>query len=528
MLRINQLTVQIKGNPVVSDVSLSVSQGEIVGIVGESGSGKSVTALAVMGLLPKSASIGNGSIRFESAGCSETELVGISAEEHRKLRGKQLAMIFQEPHTSLNPSMRCGKQIVEAVSLHTTLKGESARQRAIGLLREMQLPDPEKIYRSYPHQLSGGQKQRVIIAIALAGNPTLLIADEPTTALDVTVQREILTLIKEISRKHNIGVLFISHDLGVIETVSSRVVVMQKGRIAETGTTRRILRAPNEPYTRKLVAVRKKMLEPLNKPNRRSTTAVLSIKDLSVSYGTKSRKKVFRAVERVSFELFTGETLGLVGESGSGKSSIGRAILNLIEAQSGTVRFNGRAIDSLSRKALKQFRQEVQLVFQDPFSSLNPRLTIGEAIAEPIRYHRIAGGKKATALAIELLERVGLEGSLYNRYPHEFSGGQRQRIVLARALSVRPRVLICDEIISALDLAIQAKILDLLEELKKEFGLTYLFITHDLGVVRHICNRVLVLKQGRIVEQGDTGALFVAPSEEYTRKLIESIPGYHS
>ncbi|MGD9977109.1 MAG: ABC transporter ATP-binding protein [Bacteroidales bacterium] len=532
MLQAENLTVAFGNNEVLKGISFHLNSGEILGIVGESGSGKSISALCVMGLLPLNAKVTNGSVVFSKSKDCSVDLANLPHEEHRQLRGKDIAMIFQEPHTSLNPSMRCGKQLLEAVELNSGLKGKAAENRCMELLSEMQLPDPGKIYKSYPHQLSGGQKQRVMIAIALAGNPKLLIADEPTTALDVTVQKSILALLKEIRRRYSMGIIFISHDLSVVEEVADSVIVMKHGEIVERGIAEEVFNKPNHPYTKSLIDFRKK----LNSPNRQneqehSSPQIFSVTDLEVEYGKyswlfKKLSNKFVAVNKVSFSLLEGETLGLVGESGSGKSTIGRSILKLIKKQAGNIAYNGKSIDVFTGGELRNFRREVQLIFQDPYSSLNPRLTVGRALMEPMLYHGIVQKtQEAKQIVLDLLDRVKLPGSSFYRYPHEFSGGQRQRIVIARALTLQPQVLICDEIISALDVATQAQILDLLNELKKEFNLTYLFISHDLGVVRHTCNRVIVLQHGNIVELGLVNVIFDRPQSLYTKNLIESVPG---
>jgi len=529
MLHVENLTVSFNHQEVLHGINFSVQRGEILGIVGESGSGKSVTSLAIMGLLPDNAHV-NGSIKFYTNKEKSIELIGLQSSEHRKLRGSQIAMIFQEPQTSLNPSMRCGTQLLEAV-LHTSaLNKKEGKQRCIELLTEMQLPDPEKVYRSYPHQLSGGQKQRVMIAIAIAGNPSLLIADEPTTALDVTVQKEIINLLKEIKENYNIGIIFISHDLSVIEEVANRVVVMQNGKIVEQNTTRNIFDNPQSNYTRKLIDLKKQLqnAKPLA-TEKQNALPIFRANNISIRYTSEGlRNKSFLAVNNVSFSLFEGEVLGLVGESGSGKSTIGRLLLKLIKSSSGNLSYKNKPIDSLTKTERQEFRRNVQLVFQDPYSSLNPRLTVGRALTEPIVYYNIASKKNAVDLAVNLLEKVNLPADSIYRYPHEFSGGQRQRIVLARALTVNPTVLICDEIVSALDIAIQAQILELLKELKCTLNLTYLFISHDLSIVRSISNRVIVINKGSIVEQGATEDVFDKPQSEYTKRLIESVPGFLS
>ncbi|KAB2870775.1 MAG: ABC transporter ATP-binding protein [Bacteroidales bacterium] len=532
MLSVENLTVAFGSNEVVKGISFHLNSGEILGIVGESGSGKSIASLCIMGLLPNNAGVKSGSILFAKDKSNSVDLVKISDEEHRQLRGKDIAMIFQEPHTSLNPSMRCGKQLLEAVELNSGFKGKAAENRCMELLSEMQLPDPLKIYKSYPHQLSGGQKQRVMIAIALAGNPKLLIADEPTTALDVTVQKSILSLLKDIRNRYQMGIIFISHDLSVIEEVADKVIVMKLGEIVESGKAKEVFNSPRHTYTQALINYRKS----LNSPNSSFSTdfakpKIFSVNNLEVLYGKQNKffKRLsnrFVAVNKVSFDLLEGETLGLVGESGSGKSTIGRSILRLIKKNSGNVLYNGKTIEVFSRNEMLNFRREVQLIFQDPYSSLNPRLTVGQALMEPMLYHGLVNKtEEAKQIVLNLLDKVKLPESSFYRYPHEFSGGQRQRIVIARALTLQPKVLICDEIISALDVAIQSQILELLDELKRDFNLTYLFISHDLGVVRHISDRVIVLQHGNIIELGPVNDIFNRPQSDYTKNLIDSVPG---
>ncbi len=526
MLRVSDLTVSFAGNPVVSGISFSLMPGEILGFVGESGSGKSVTSLALMGLLPHNARIDSGAALFDT-GKGEVDLFSIDDETHRRIRGSGIAMIFQEPQTSLNPSMLCGKQILEAVELHTGLRGAKAKERCLQLLAEMQLPDPEKVYRSYPHQLSGGQKQRVMIAMALAGNPRILIADEPTTALDVTVQKSILQLLKDIRQKHQIGIIFITHDLAVVSEVADRIMVMQQGQLVEQGSVYEIFNNPQHPYTRRLIEYRKRINQPVEgKDSAVEAEPIFRVNAINVDYGSNSWfKKGFRAISNVSFTLFKGETLGLVGESGSGKSTIGRTLLKLIDIQSGSIEYQGKSLNTLRGNDLLRFRREVQLIFQDPYSSLNPRLTIGQALMEPFIYHGIGNKSQARQRVEELLQMVNLPVDVMNRYPHEFSGGQRQRIVIARSLVLNPKILVCDEILSALDVSTQAQMLELLQDLKRRMGLTYLFISHDLSVVRSISTRVIVLSQGSIEEQGPADDVFSRPQSIYTQQLIDAIPG---
>lgn len=457
--------------------------------------------------------------------------------------------------TSLNPSMRCGAQVEEAIKLHHSLTVSDAAKKCLSLFAEMQLPNTQKVYASYPHQLSGGQKQRVMIAMALAGNPSLLIADEPTTALDVTVQKEIIILLRELQKSRGMSLIFISHDLGIISEIADCTLVLQKGNVMESETTKQILTSPKNPYTKGLIACRppidsrperlltvndfvenstaevpqKKITEQNNQIY--SSQPILEVKNVDVDYIISRTlfskpKQVFRAVNSASFNLFQGETLGIVGESGCGKTTLGRSILNLVENRNGSITYNGKPIDEISGVDKKVFRREVQIVFQDPYSSLNPRLTIGEAIMEPLMVHGIVPNKAQRKLrALELLHEVSLPANSFYRYPHEFSGGQRQRIVIARALALEPKVLICDEMVSALDVSVQAQILNLLNDLKRMRNLTYLFISHDLSVVRYMSNRILVMQNGQIVEEGFADDIFNSPKSEYTAKLIASIPG---
>jgi peptide/nickel transport system ATP-binding protein len=536
-------------------MAFNLQSGQSLGLVGESGSGKSITALALMGLLPSAATIVSGSAFFKCQNGETVNLIGLTEKDFQNVRGKEIAMIFQEPMTSLNPSMKCGAQVEEAVKLHNTISNGDAAKKCLSLFDEMQLPNPQKVYNSYPHQLSGGQKQRVMIAMSLAGNPSLLIADEPTTALDVTVQKEIIILLRELQKSRGMSLIFISHDLGVISEITDSTIVLQRGNVMESETTKQILISPKNSYTKGLIACR----PPIDsRPNRLLTVSdfvenstaevpqknisienervynsqpILEVKNVDVDYIISRNlfgkpMQVFRAVSSASFNLFQGETLGIVGESGCGKTTLGRAILNLVENRNGSITFNGSPIESFSGENLKAFRREVQIVFQDPYSSLNPRLTIGEAIMEPLLVHSIVPNKaQRKARALELLHEVSLPANSFYRYPHEFSGGQRQRIVIARALALEPKVLICDEMVSALDVSVQAQILNLLNDLKRKRNLTYLFISHDLSVVRYMSNRILVMQNGQIVEEGFADDIFNSPKSEYTAKLIASIPG---
>jgi len=503
----------------VEDITLSVNAGEILCVVGESGSGKSITANAVMGLLPKGLPVRNGRIAFEGQ-----DLLGLGTEAMRRLRGDRLAMIFQEPMTALNPVMRVGEQIAEAMRVHGA--GGDAARRVPELLAAVNLPDPAATARSYPFRLSGGQRQRVMIAMALALEPSLLIADEPTTALDVTTQMQILRLIREIQSRRGTGVMFITHDFGVVAEIADRVAVMQKGRIVEQGSATEVLNNPQHPYTRALIAA-----VPHGSPSTAAASTaplVLEAKGVEKTYrrpgGWFGPKPVVRAVHDADFILRRGETLGLVGESGSGKSTLARCVVRLVEPEKGEIIFEGHDLRPLSRGAWKPFRKRIQMVFQDPFASLNPRRRVGDIIAEGPVTHGVERGE-ALARARDLLRLVQLDPGAIDRYPHEFSGGQRQRIGIARALAMEPELLIADEPVSALDVSVQAQVLDLLADIRARLGLTMLFITHDLRVAAQICDRIAVMQRGAIVEQGPTAEVFGNPQHAYTRQLLDSIPG---
>ena len=531
-------------NVAVKDVSFEVCRGRTLGIVGESGSGKSVSSLAVMGLLPKPPACRvTGSIRLFADGQQE-------AVEHIEL-GRHVSMIFQEPMTSLNPVHKCGEQVMEMLLAHEKVDKAEARRRVIELFEEVMLPRPEKIFDSYPHEISGGQKQRVMIAMALICHPDLLIADEPTTALDVTVQKTILELLRTLQNKYQIGIIFITHDLGVIAQIADDVAVMYKGEIVEQGTAEQVLYHPQHPYTRGLLACR----PPLDsRPHRLPTvqdflegnvpqevqtpaakreisaTPLLRVRDLEVTYALKKNlfgkvMQELKAVDGLSFDVLRGETVGLVGESGCGKSTLGRAILQLIERSAGTVEYDGVSLDKLSFSEQKALRRKMQIVFQDPYSSLNPRITVGEAILEPLRSHHLLDNDSQRRERVrELMHQVGLSEEWFNRYPHEFSGGQRQRVCIARALVLQPELVICDESVSALDVSVQAQVLNLLNDLKEHYGYTYIFITHDLSVVKFFSDRIMVMEKGRIVEEGPSDQLFANPQHPYTQRLLAAIP----
>ena len=563
-----------EGNTVkaVNDVSFCLNKGETIGIVGESGSGKSVTSLSAMRLVPNPPGvISGGEIIFHQKNGKCTDLLKISEEEMRKFRGNEIAMIFQEPMTSLNPVFTCGDQVMEAIVLHQKLNTKDAKLLTLELFEKVQLPDPKRIFSTYPHQISGGQKQRVMIAMAMSCQPSVLIADEPTTALDVTVQKTILELMQQLQNKNDMGIMFITHDLGVIAELADKVVVMYRGKIVETGNVWDIFKNPKHPYTKGLLACR----PPLDKRYKFLPTVSdfmhvdndgtihdngISVenftKDLVISENDrlKGQEKLFlkdpilqiknlktyfpikggffggttsfvKAVNNVSFDVFPGETLGLVGESGCGKTTIGRSIIRLEEPSSGEMIYKGKDICKMNSDELMIFRKEVQIIFQDPYSSLNPRMTIGNAIMEPMQVHKILEDDNQRKLKVEeLLTKVNLNPLHFNRYPHEFSGGQRQRIGIARALAVNPKFIICDESVSALDVSVQAQVLNLLNELKEEFELTYIFISHDLSVVKYMGDRMIVMQEGRIEEMGDADQIYNKPETEYTQKLINAIP----
>ena len=542
------------------NISFVVNRGEITALVGESGSGKTVTSLSILQLLASPpASYSSGEILFSEDGNNVEDLLKKDTKKLKHIRGNKIAMIFQEPMSSLNPVFTCGHQIIEAILSHKKISKKEARQQTIQWLSKVRLPQPEKIFYRYPHQLSGGQKQRVMIAMAMCCHPALLICDEPTTALDVAVQKTILQLIRQLQKEQNMGVIFITHDLGVVAEIADKAVVMYKGEIVEQNSVSEIFNRPQHPYTKALLACRpvnhqrgerlpvvgdflhaeiqnakaksQKTIDGNDKTltNNKQQT-LLEVKDLSVWF--PSKKNLFgkaleftKAVDDISFEVYKGETLGLVGESGCGKTTLGRALLRLIEPTNGSITYEGSNLTSKKSDELNSLRKEIQIVFQDPYSSLNPRITIGSAIAEPMKVHQLfAGATERKKRAIELLQKVDLRPEHFDRYPHEFSGGQRQRIVIARALSLSPSFLVCDESVSALDVSVQAQVLNLLNDLKKEFGFTIIFISHDLSVVRYISDRILVMNKGKIEESGNADDIYFNPQKEYTKKLIASIP----
>lgn len=508
----------------VEDVSFDLRRGQILCVIGESGSGKSVTANTIMGLLPKAISVSAGSISLEGR-----EIVGMGAEELRSLRGRVVSMIFQDPLSALNPLMTVGAQIDEAMAAHGVGTAVSRRERALELLTEVGLPEPELMFHQYPFRLSSGQRQRVMIAMALALEPTILIADEPTTALDVTTQAQILDLIRDIQRRKGMSVMFITHDFGVVAEIADSVVVMEKGHVVEAGSAAKVLGSPDHPYTQRLIAAVPHLRSQDRVPVQVADTGpVLRVRDLVKTYRSGSAlfgtERVVPAVREVSFDVRPGRTLGVVGESGSGKSSLGRLLIRLMQADGGQILFEGRDIATLSEHDFRSLRPKIQMIFQDPFASLNPRMTIGTILTVGPMAHGMPAAK-ARDLARDLLGKVGLDAGAFDRYPHEFSGGQRQRIGIARALMFNPKVLVADEAVSALDVSIQAQILELLDKIQRETGVAMIFITHDLRVASQICDEIAVMQKGRIVEMGPPSQIFFNPGADYTRELVAAIPG---
>tara|TARA_B100000949_G_scaffold231337_1_gene243388 strand:- start:34 stop:1728 length:1695 start_codon:yes stop_codon:yes gene_type:complete len=555
MLTVQNLTIAFKSQddfiPVVNNISFDLKPNEILGVVGESGSGKSVSTLAISGLLPKKISkITSGNIIFEG-----TSLLEYSNAQMTMLRGKEIAMIFQEPMSALNPSMTCGAQVLEIILQHKDITPAKAKVETLQLFEKVKLPRPKDIFKSYPHQISGGQMQRVMIAMAIACKPKILIADEPTTALDVTVQKEIIQLLKALQKETKMSIIFISHDLALVSEIAQRVIVMHKGNIVEEGKTEDIFLQPKQLYTKALIAskpntkIHLKRLptvsdfvnntvptETISDNERRlfrkqlfeqkPLLEVVNVdKEFYSNAGLFSKATIVKAVNNVSFKVYEGETLGLVGESGCGKSTLGNVILQLHKATKGKVFYKGEDITKLKGKALRVLRKDIQLIFQDPFSSLNPRITVGKAIEEPMKVHKLyKNDDERKEKVISILKRVGLDASHYYRYPHEFSGGQRQRIGIARTIALQPKLIVCDESVSALDISVQAQVLNLLNELKEDFGFTYIFISHDLSVVKYMADELIVMNKGQIEEQGDPDHIYENPKTHYTKRLIAAIP----
>ncbi|MDC3133012.1 ABC transporter ATP-binding protein [Flavobacteriaceae bacterium] len=551
ILAIKNLSFEIEGQPILKNISFSIQKNEIVALVGESGSGKSLTALSLLGLEPQK----HSKLTADRMDFRDIALSSFTTKDWEHLRGNTISMIFQEPQSSLNPSMRCGQQVMEVLNRHTHHLQKEKHALVLQAFEEVQLPNPERIFRSYPHELSGGQKQRVMIAMALICKPQLLIADEPTTALDVTVQKEIIELLKTLQRKTQMSILFISHDLGVVKQLAHKVLVMYQGKIQESGETKSIFNDPQNPYTKGLLFARPKINQRLqvlptladyknkhfvpydiSKKERLEfhkelykKSPLLEVEGLEKKYESRfnlfQKRKHFIAVQEIDFKLYPGETLGLVGESGCGKSTLAKALIYLDPPTSGSIRYKGMSIQNSGKRKLRALRKEIQFIFQDPFAALNPLKTIGETVAEPLRIHRITTTKKETkARVLELLVQVGLSKEFYDRYPHELSGGQRQRAVIARALATEPKLIICDESVAALDISVQAQVLNLLNRLKRELGLSYLFISHDLSVVKFMSDRIMVMQKGRLVEFQEADSLYENPQNQYTKTLIAAIP----
>ena len=538
-------------NEVLCGISYNLYSDEILGIVGESGSGKSVASLAIMGLLPlKSGVTTLGEVIFNAE-----NLIDYSQKQLEAIRGKKIAMIFQEPMSALNPSICCGKQVEEILLQHTNITTKEANEEVIRLFNAVKLPEPKKTYKKYPHEISGGQQQRVMIAMAIACKPQILIADEPTTALDVTVQKEIIALLKTLQKEFKMSVVFISHDLALVSEIADRILVMYKGAIVEKGATKSVFKNPQKKYTKALIGARptikgrlkrlptisdffsgiipKAIITKTAREEKHekiySHPPLLEVLNLEKTYYSKASffgiKTALKAVDNVSFKVYSGETLGLVGESGCGKSTLGKAILQLDKATAGTLKYKGNDVTNLSKKALRTLRKEIQIIFQDPYASLNPRLTVGKAIMEPMKvYGLFDSDNERKAKTIEVLEKVGLEAAHFDRYPHEFSGGQRQRVGIARTIAVQPKLIICDESVSALDISVQAQVLNLLNTLKEDYGFTYIFISHDLSVVKFMSDQLMVMNKGKIEEIGEADSIYESPQKEYTKILIEAIP----
>ena len=554
MLSVQNLSISFNSNneknTVVQQVSFELQPAKILGIVGESGSGKSVTSLAILGLLDKNAQV-DGTILF-----NETDLSKISDKQFQKIRGNQISMIFQEPMSSLNPSLTCGYQVLEILKQHKNISKSDAKKIVIELFQKVKLPRAEQIFDQYPHQISGGQKQRVMIAMAIACKPQILIADEPTTALDVTVQKEIIELLKELQQETQMSIIFITHDLALVSEIADDVLVMYQGEIVEQGAVNQVFKSPKHNYTKALINSKPSLTQRIKKlPTVKDfieqtiddevytneqravfhqkiydSKPLLEVKNLATYFNSDTsfffgKPNTVKAVDDVSFQLFEGETLGLVGESGCGKTTLGRTILHLEKATKGEIYYQQTDVTTLSKKALKDFRKEVQIIFQDPFSSLNPRIPVGKAIMEPMKVHGILNSsEERKQYVFDILKRVGLTEEHFYRYPHEFSGGQRQRIGIARTIALKPKLIICDESVSALDVSVQAQVLNLLNELKQDFGFTYIFISHDLAVVKYMSDQLVVMNQGKIEEIGDADAIYKNPETNYTQKLIDAIP----
>ncbi|MDB4117921.1 ABC transporter ATP-binding protein [Flavobacteriaceae bacterium] len=552
LLSLEKLSLALSGKTILHDISFNLNSNEILAVVGESGSGKSVTAQAIMGLLPpKKTQVKKGSIQFDGK-----NLLTQTSSDWQQLRGKEIGMIFQEPQSSLNPSMRCGKQVAEMGRQHffPSLPKKELKEKVLSAFEEVQLPDPERVFNAYPHQLSGGQKQRVMIAMALLCQPKLLIADEPTTALDVLVQQDIIQLIKHLQKQNNMSVLFISHDLSLVANLADTIAVMQEGKLVEIGETKEIFASPKHPYTQGLLGARPatsqrvKWLPTLADFNKNTyhpqpilteerslihkdiyaQTPILSVKGVVKNYtatgGLFGKAKETTALKNISFDLFPGETLGLVGASGCGKSTLAKALVFLDPPSAGDIYWEGKRIDPSNKKQINQLRKDVQFIFQDPYAALHPLKQLGTAIEEVLLVHTNLRQHEREKRCLELLVQVGLSADFVSRYPHELSGGQRQRVVIARALAVEPKVLLCDESVAALDISVQAQVLNLLNELKDILQLSYLFISHDLAVVKHMADKIIVMHEGIIVEENEADALYQGPQTNFSKKLLEAIP----
>jgi peptide/nickel transport system ATP-binding protein len=550
ILKIENLSVYFGNKQVVKNISFQLKQQQILGVVGESGSGKSVTFLAVLKLLSKNA-VFEGTVIFENQNLSK-----LSEKDFQKIRGNQISMIFQEPMSSLNPSLTCGYQVAEILKIHKKITNKNLKKEVIALFSKVKLPRAKEIYNQYPHQISGGQQQRVMIAMAIACKPTILIADEPTTALDVTVQKEIIELLKELQQETQMSIVFISHDLSLVSEIADEVLVMYQGEIVEQGNAQQIFKKPTHNYTKALINSKPSLTHRVKKLPTVSdfmsenidfeeyTTLqrekfhqkiynkkpLLEINNLATYFKTEKefifqKLNFVKAVDNVTFNVYEGETLGLVGESGCGKTTLGRTILHLEKATKGTIFYKQNDITNLTKNELKDFRKEVQIIFQDPYSSLNPRIPVGQAIIEPMKVHKIFKSiKECKEEALKIIEKVGLSKEDFYKYPHEFSGGQRQRIGIARTIGLQPKLIICDESVSALDVSVQAQVLNLLNNLKDEFGFTYIFISHDLAVVKYMSDQLVVMNKGKIEEIGDADEVYKNPKTNYTKKLIEAIP----
>ncbi len=550
LLDIQDLNLKFDDRHVLKSFDLQLNTNSILGIVGESGSGKSLSVLSILGILPKKARLLAKKMAFNAL-----ELQQLTQKQQKSIRGREISMIFQEPMSSLNPAMTCGEQVAEILLTHNIVSSKAVKTYVTKLFEKVKLPDPNTVYKKYPHQISGGQKQRVMIAMAIACKPKLLIADEPTTALDVSVQKDIIQLLKDLQQETKMSIIFISHDLALVKQIADDIMVMYKGKVVEQNSTELIFNSPQQTYTKALMAARPQAGKRLNRlptiqdftgsnfkaeeenPEKRrqkhaeiyASEPLIKVINLQKSFKINSAyfksTAYFKAIDNVSFDVFKGEKLGVVGESGCGKTTLGHLLTGLTKFDSGQILYNERDMTKMTSSEIKTLKKDIQIIFQDPYSSLNPRMSIGDAIAEPMQVHGLIRGKKQRREeTCRLLEAVGLPSTHYNRYPHEFSGGQRQRIGIARCLALKPKIIICDESVSALDISVQAQVLNLLEDLKEQFHLTFIFISHDLSVVRQFSDRILVMKSGKIMEQGEADHLYDNPENDYTKALIKAIP----